>query len=384
MLAAIRTFLVATAIILATAHGADAQGKKSKLAQAFDPEMISADLAYFEQVTGPARSTYGNTKTYKVDGCEVTATISDGSVRSLRVDLNHKCTINLNTFLPNFQSKFPALDAMTFGKFDAVSGGNGQFMADCLTGCGNAADPVVYEHWYGSRANLMLEVMLEVVLDGIPAINAAHKWQAAMEKSEGENWVSATKFNCDRTKYDHIAHQAFRDVKISAITIGYDIETPRCEISDKEKIPLSPHPWLEQLSPEEQRAALVMFQIALGEKVQKVINSAKSRDDEMWGLKIFACGHSFAAQSSTKNKDQRQALIEIAMATRDNIAGYGSIEARKNNLKKAELMGQKIADSISNDAARKIKIKYADELKKFNTDLIVAAMGCASSKRVSK
>lgn len=225
----VRNSLIVAAVAIAVTHGAAAQSKKSKLARVFDPEMISADLAYFEQVTGPARNTYRNRKTYKVDSCKVTATIFNSSVRSLHLDLSPKCTFNLNRFLPNFHGKFPAPHIMTFGQFDAVSGGNGQFMADCLTMCGNAADPVVYEYWYGSRADLMLEVLLEVVQVSGPALSAADKWQDAMERSEGQDWVIDTKFNCSRTKYDQVAHQAFRGVTISAITIGYDIKVPRCE-----------------------------------------------------------------------------------------------------------------------------------------------------------
>ena len=220
--------IVTAIVILVTTQGVAAQRNKSKLARIFEPEMISADLAYFEQLTGPARNTYANTKTYKVEGCEVTATITDGSVRALRLNLSQKCTFNFNAFLPNFHGKLPAPHAMTFGQFDAVNGGTGRFMADCLTMCGNAADPIVYEHWHGSRADRELEVMLEVVQADTPALNAAEKWQAAMAKAEGEDWVIDRKFNCSRTKYNQIAHQAFRDVRISAITIGYNIDTQRC------------------------------------------------------------------------------------------------------------------------------------------------------------
>ena len=190
--------------------------------------MIGADVAYFEQVVGPARNTFDSTKIYKVSGCEVTAIIADGSVRSLRLELSPQCAFDLNKFLPNYSGKFPSPHAMTFGKFDSVTGGNGQFYADCLTQCGNAADPVIYEHWQGSRADLTLEVMLEAVQVSDPVLSGANTWQAAMEKIEGEDWVVDAKFNCTH-KYDAIARSAFRDVKISAITIGYDVKAPGCE-----------------------------------------------------------------------------------------------------------------------------------------------------------
>jgi hypothetical protein len=146
----------ASAVLLLAVCSTASDAKPAKLAQVFDPEMIDADIPYFERVTGPARNTYGDTKIYKVDGCEITAIVAGGSIRSLRIDLSPQCTFSLNKFLPNFAGKFPSPHTLTFGKFDSVTGGNGQFYADCLTRCGNAADPVIYEHWYGSRADLVL------------------------------------------------------------------------------------------------------------------------------------------------------------------------------------------------------------------------------------
>lgn len=222
--------LIAIAAILTmfAASSAASAAKPAELAQVFDPEMIDADIAYFERVTGPARNTYGNTKVYKVGDCDVTATVAGGSVRSLRVDISPRCTFDLNRLLSNFPGKFPAPDAMTFGEFDSVTGGSGQFFADCLAQCGNAADPVIYEHWHGSRADLALEVMLEAVQVSGAVLDGAAIWRAAREKVEGEDWVVDAKFNCTR-EYDAVAHRAFRDVTISAIAIGHDVQPPRCE-----------------------------------------------------------------------------------------------------------------------------------------------------------
>ncbi len=65
-----------------------AMAAPSKLEQVFDPEMLSVDLSYFELVTGPARNTHGGTKIYKVDGCEVTATLDGSTIQSLRLELS--------------------------------------------------------------------------------------------------------------------------------------------------------------------------------------------------------------------------------------------------------------------------------------------------------
>lgn len=222
----LQKFLLASAIVLTTTQ---CTPEEDRLRRVFDPEMLSVDLAYFEQTTGIARNTYVNKKLYKMGDCMVTAYISDGSVRALRLDMSKKCTFDLNEFLHNYKGNFPAPHVMTFGQFDAITGGGGRFFADCLSSCGNAADPIVYELWEGSNADMALEVMLEVVQAGDPALAAADKWQAAMEREEEEDWIMYAKFNCSRTKYDQVAHQVFRDVKISAITVGYNIEPPSCE-----------------------------------------------------------------------------------------------------------------------------------------------------------
>ena len=232
----IRNFLIVTVAAFMVALAASAQSKPSKLARIFVPDMLQADLAYLEQITGPAWETYKNGKiiykTYKVDGCEVTATISDDSVSTLGLaKLSSKCTFNLNKFLTNANGKLPAPHVMTFGQFDDFNGDDGQFWTDCLTMCGNAADPSVYLHWQGPHAENWIEVQLEVVLVDDAAIEASEKWSEAMEKAEGEDWVLETKFNCSRTKYDKIAHKIFRDVRISAITIGYGLDTPITAVS---------------------------------------------------------------------------------------------------------------------------------------------------------
>lgn len=145
-------------------------------------------------------------------------------------------------------------------------------------------------------------------------------------------------------------------------------------------IPYREHPWSETLSAQEQRAAIVMYQIALASKVESVMTASKNDVDRMWGLKILGCGHSLAAQVSTKNKDQREALVTITMAFDNAITGKGTPANRVKALREAEIIGQKIADSIPNRVANDLQERYSAELKRFHTDLIVAAMLCASEK----
>lgn len=225
-LAAMVIFYLNSGNRLEVVRASDLGRRQSKLAEAFAPEMLTADIAYFEQKIGPAWRTDSNSKEFKIDGCIVTANTAGGSIRSLSLDLTNDCTFDLNKFLPNLHGRIPSANALNFGRFDALTGANGRFMADCLNLCGNAADPVVYEHWQGSNADQAIEVMLGVALTGIPAIDASQTWEDAMEKSKGETWVIDTKFNCGPTAYDKVAHKAFRNVRISTISVGYDLIAP--------------------------------------------------------------------------------------------------------------------------------------------------------------
>ena len=205
-----------------------------KLDKIFNTEIIGANLPYLEKITGPAKNTFSHkknekTNTYKVDDCEITIRVSNGTIQSLGIEkLSQKCTFNLNSFLPNVGGgKLPPLYNMTFGQFDAFTG-DGKYTADCLMSCGNAADPVAYENWQASRADGGFDLQLGVVLASDAALDASSKWQRAMVKGEGEDWVIDTKFNCSN-KYNSIAQQAFKNVKITSATIGFGLADSNCK-----------------------------------------------------------------------------------------------------------------------------------------------------------
>jgi hypothetical protein len=52
-----------------------------------------------------------------------------------------------------------------------------------------------------------------------------------MEANEGVDWVVERKFNCQGSKYDALARKVFKNIKITAITVGYaiDMKTPLCQ-----------------------------------------------------------------------------------------------------------------------------------------------------------
>lgn len=204
------------------------QQNSTKLARIFNPKMLSANIEYLEQITGPARQTIMKSRTYDVDGCEVTAVVVNGTVGSLKLDLNPKCTFDLNAFVNVSPDLFPPANLMTIGQFDALTNSQGQLLSDCIYMCGNAVEPTVSDYWEGPHADQFIEVRAEVTLVDDAAINASIAWQNIMEKGEGEDWVINTKFNCQKTKYDAPGHTLFKDVKLSSMTIGYGLDVPHC------------------------------------------------------------------------------------------------------------------------------------------------------------
>lgn len=202
-----------------------------KLNKIFDPEMIGANLPYFEKISGPARNTFSyskgeKTNVYKVEGCEVTVQVSNGSIQSLGLDsLGPKCSFSLNKFLPNTVG-LPPLHQMTFGQFDSATGG-GQYGADCLVGCGAAKEPDAYEVWRASAADNGYEVQVGVALSGL-AWDAARTWLDTMLKSQSEDWVVDRKFVCNK-KYNPLAQKSFKDVKITSAKIGIGLIELACK-----------------------------------------------------------------------------------------------------------------------------------------------------------
>lgn len=202
---------------------------KPNLADVVRADMLRADVAYFEHIAGPPWKRSGKFRIYKVAGCVVTAGVESDEVRSIKVGLSPKCSFNLQTFIPNLESKPPPAYQLTFGNFDQLSQGGGQFYSDCITDCGNAADPLVWQHWQGSRADSSIEVLLEAVVAGDQAVDAASDWAKLMLAEQGEQWVWDGKFNCGNGRYDKAAHVLFGTVRISSITVGYDIRPRLCK-----------------------------------------------------------------------------------------------------------------------------------------------------------
>ncbi|MBU0808525.1 MAG: hypothetical protein KKD30_09100 [Gammaproteobacteria bacterium] len=196
------------------------------VAEVFNGEMLGTSQRYFESVAGIPRESFGDEHKFRVQGCNITATVGGGNVYKLRMELTPQCQADLTQFVGDYA---PAPDQpLTFGAFEQSSGGGLSYSADCLSGCGNSYDPSVYGHWEGPHAVEFIEVLLEAVQVDDQAIAAADAWREQMIQAKGEDWVMEGGFNCDN-QFDPVARQALQNVQVTAVTIGQEVRPNSCQ-----------------------------------------------------------------------------------------------------------------------------------------------------------
>jgi len=205
--------------------GAYSLAQAGTVAEVFNGEMLGTNQRYFESIAGIPRESFGDEHKFRVQGCNITATITEGAVSTLRLELTPPCQADLTQFVGDY-APAPG-QPLTFGAFEQASGGGLSYHADCLSGCGNSYDPSVYGHWEGPRAVDFMEVLLEAVQVEDAAIEAADIWRNQMIKTMGEDWVMDGQFNCNR-QFDPVARQALNAVQVTAVTVGQQLRVPGC------------------------------------------------------------------------------------------------------------------------------------------------------------
>jgi hypothetical protein len=197
---------------------------QDRLSRIFDPEMLNAQIAYLETITGPAMHVYKGPggieiRDYRVDGCRVEAYTKGAEAIGYSLVLNENCNFDLGKFIgPPYSST----RNLTIGSF--VHNGFGAEMRAqslCIYLCGNAADPTIDFTFEGPHALNFVKVVLTVELSDDPSLDAVERWRNAMRQREGEDYIIDTRFNCT-PKYDRIAVQDFADVAVRKVSIGYN------------------------------------------------------------------------------------------------------------------------------------------------------------------
>lgn len=195
---------------------------QNKLEKIFTPDMLDADLAYLETITGVAKSTYGNSKTYKVNGCEVEVRFAGKQITSLGLTLSKSCQVNPSKFV---NTTVQSTKNLTFGALDKSLGNVFHYQAPCLSMCGNAAGLETISAIYsGSHAENFIDVQIEATPE--PEVDTS-PWVETMERQEGSDWVESGGYNCS-PKYDDIARKTLAKQRINKITFGRDLPTETC------------------------------------------------------------------------------------------------------------------------------------------------------------
>jgi hypothetical protein len=211
-----------TTVASSSSPTAASAAPSAKFAQIFTADMLGANVAYLETITGPAFRTDGDTRTYKVDGCTVLVGATNGRINNLGIDgYGGRCSFNIAQYFAGGYDH-PTPSQPTFG--DIKVGLGGDYAADCYRLCGNAAAPVVTLSYEGSHADNFDELVASVPVVSDPVANAYSVWGDALVAKYGEDAVER---NQVPDALDAVAAKAFAPLRPTTIRVGlYLIPTP--------------------------------------------------------------------------------------------------------------------------------------------------------------
>jgi hypothetical protein len=201
---------------------ADFYGTQSspQLAKIFTPDILGANLAYLETLTGPAFSTDGAERVYKVDGCKLIVGVGKGKIANIGIDgVSGHCSFPIMQYFAGGYAQ-PVPRTPTFGDIKNTFGGH--YDADCLTQCGNAADPVVSLAYSGSHADNFNGLYAAISITDDPALSAYMDWGAKLTAKYGQDYVVARKFS-QGDNLDDVASKDFGPVRPTIVRVGQEL-----------------------------------------------------------------------------------------------------------------------------------------------------------------
>ena len=192
--------------------------------QLFSLETLGMNLAYVEKIAGPAMRTEDKRHVFRTDGCDITLIADkDGKViESVEVNITPSCDLAVKTVLTvTANPPETKLNALTFGEFDDMVGGN--YYADCLSLCGNAMEPYIALNFEGSRLTNFVEYAISAPMVDDKILDATSAWQAAMSKAESEHYVVDTRFNCEPERFRDVIAKGMKNAKPTVFRFGRGI-----------------------------------------------------------------------------------------------------------------------------------------------------------------
>ena len=178
-------------------------------------QMMGVQVAYLESRLGPARTVVDQARTYEIGACTVQVQTEDAEIVGYVVPMTPACSAQALAALKAYD--LPEKIDLTLGEF-ADARQNADFKADCLSLCGNAADPWVYLESAGPRVSPGIRAGAVMVSDA--TIDASFRVRDAITAAKGEDYVVDVGFNCT-SEFNALAVRELRNVRIDQIEVGY-------------------------------------------------------------------------------------------------------------------------------------------------------------------
>jgi len=168
---------IASLFITTGCSADDGGGDRSNLDFATSNEAIGSNPDWVEQRLGIPKIKSANRLVFEINGCEITYLVEGSSILTMIVDVNETCH-------PNIQGS-KITHETTFGSLDQPNNGSGDYIAWCLTYCGNAADPDIKLYYPGYRANGFISI--SYYTNWAQSDDAITMWERSVRRREGLN-----------------------------------------------------------------------------------------------------------------------------------------------------------------------------------------------------
>jgi hypothetical protein len=148
-----------------------------------------------------------------------------GEIQFLKLEVNSNCTFDIKDMMPDNAYK-GMVHTLTMGEFDRQANRYSELIMKCVD-CGRdmAIPHGIYEYAGGSMVDQQTDILVETTEEA-KETPAVQRWLADLEKSHGKAWVDDSSYACDRETSNSLK-PAVANVRISAITIGRNVPTPR-------------------------------------------------------------------------------------------------------------------------------------------------------------
>jgi hypothetical protein len=135
---------------------------ESKLDRILQIRTLNTSEAYVENILGRPKYTSGETRVYRVDGCNVSITYDAGTVSILGLEgVSQHCDFPLARFFPSYP--LGDLRSLTFGQISRAFGENSEYTVAvrCMDySCGERFPPYVDFYRYGGYSDGFIDVLV--------------------------------------------------------------------------------------------------------------------------------------------------------------------------------------------------------------------------------